>query len=566
MTTKKKKFFYEAFPKWWVAWQSDLLSKPLVVKNLLSSESVVVIAITSLLISIFVEPIFADSGLSAVRLRTAIPCFFLCALILSLSVIFISYLRENVVTTLRDLMVISTNLVFSAVIVSLFVSLRDALALTYSGPFASYLFYAAPVAAGGMILQITLGLTGVFVYVLSFSLIANVFVSGSWLFGVMVVVSNLIGALSVSRCKSRAVYLNAGLRIGALNLLVAFCYFLLYPSVFNEVPLASLLALATWSLVGAMFSVMLAASLTPVYEYLSSHISDMTLLELGSMDCPLLQELSLRAPGTWNHSLVVAQLGEAAATEIGANGLLVRVGSYYHDIGKMKKPQYFTENQGQRDDRHEKLTASMSALIIKAHVKDGVELAKQHGLPAALIRFIKEHHGTSLIKFFYDKAQSEAGEDEQVQEENYRYPGPKPQTKETAIAMLADATEAASRSLKEPTPAKIKGLVQKIINGIFVSGELEESPLTLKDLHLVAKSFTRVLNGIYHSRIEYPDPVEKGSSKVVQMGKGQLELVEQNRNASRDSNKTDGPKSREQSPGSGENPEEGGEALKRLGS
>jgi len=236
--------------------------------------------------------------------------------------------------------------------------------------------------------------------------------------------------------------------------------------------------------------------------------------ELASLDHPLLKELSLQAPGTWNHSMVMGQIGEAAAEAIGANALLTRVGAYYHDIGKTKKPIYFVENQARQENRHEKLTPSMSALIIKAHVKDGIEMAKSHHLPQTIIDFIPEHHGTSLIEYFYDKATKEAEEDDESVDINlYRYPGPKPQSKETGILMLADGVEAASRTLSDPTPAKIQGLVQKMINKVFVSGELEESSLTLKDLHLIAKSFTRVLSGILHRRIEYSEPAEKVREK-----------------------------------------------------
>ena len=264
-----------------------------------------------------------------------------------------------------------------------------------------------------------------------------------------------------------------------------------------------------WAAIGGIFSGMLGGALAPVAEFLGGYTTDIKLLELSSLERPLLRELSLQAPGTWNHSMVVGQMCEMAAEAIHANPYLARVGAYYHDIGKIKKPAYFVENQIGRENRHDKLTPSMSALIIKAHVKDGIDMAEQVRLPQSITDFIAQHHGTSLIEYFYEKALKEAEHGELVDETHYRYPGPRPQTKEAGLLMLADAVEAASRTLTDPTPAKIQGLVQKIINKIFASGELGESNLTLKDLHKIAKSFTRVLSAIYHRRIEYSEPAEK---------------------------------------------------------
>jgi hypothetical protein len=203
---------------------------------------------------------------------------------------------------------------------------------------------------------------------------------------------------------------------------------------------------------------------------------------------------------------------ENAAEAIGANPLLARVAAYYHDIGKIKKPLYFAENMQLPENKHDKLAPSMSALILISHVKDGVELAREHKLGQNLIDIIHQHHGTSLIKFFYDKAQ-QRDKDAQVKEQDYRYPGPKPQTREAALIMLADSVEAAGRTLSEPTPARIQGMVQKIINKIFIDGQLDECDLTLKDLHEIAKSFNRILSGIFHNRIDYPEPAYKERDK-----------------------------------------------------
>ena len=231
--------------------------------------------------------------------------------------------------------------------------------------------------------------------------------------------------------------------------------------------------------------------------------TDITLLELANLDRPILRRLMIEAPGTYHHSVVVGTLVEAAASETGANPLLAKVCGYYHDIGKMSKPLYFIENQRGKN-KHDKLAPSMSSLILIAHVKDGVEIAKKNKLGQVIIDTIKQHHGTSLIKYFYEKAKQLKGEDA-VKIDDFRYPGPKPQTREAGLVMLADAVEAASRTLENPTPSRIQGLVQNLIDQIFSDGQLDACELTLKDLHNIAKSFNKILTGIHHHRIEYPE-------------------------------------------------------------
>jgi putative nucleotidyltransferase with HDIG domain len=242
--------------------------------------------------------------------------------------------------------------------------------------------------------------------------------------------------------------------------------------------------------------------------------TDITLLELANLDRPLLRRLMLEAPGTYHHSVIVGSLVEAAATEIGANPLLAKVCGYYHDIGKINKPLYFIENQRNSKNKHDKLAPSMSGLILIAHVKDGVEIARKNKLGQALIDTIRQHHGTSLISYFFEKAKQIKGED-QVKIEDFRYPGPQPQTKEAGLVMLADVVEAASRTLENPTPSRIQGLVQNLINKIFSDGQLDDCELTLKDLHKIAKSFNKILYGIHHHRIEYSEgtPTKDGKSK-----------------------------------------------------
>ena len=204
---------------------------------------------------------------------------------------------------------------------------------------------------------------------------------------------------------------------------------------------------------------------------------------------------------------------EAAAEKIGANPLLAKAAAYYHDIGKIKKPTYFVENQLGGENKHEKLAPSMSSLVIQAHVKDGVELARQNKVSQKIIDIIQQHHGTSFMAYFYNKAKQQATNPNMVNSEDYRYPGPRPQTKEAGLVLLADQVEAASKTLLDPTPARIQGAVQKIINNIFADGQLDECELTLKDLHEIAKSFIKILSGIFHHRVEYPQSAEKAMRK-----------------------------------------------------
>lgn len=258
-----------------------------------------------------------------------------------------------------------------------------------------------------------------------------------------------------------------------------------------------------FSIINCIITTFLAMMTIAVYEYLFDITTNMTLVELSDMNHPLLKRLSIEAAGTYNHSVLVANLAESAAVKVDANLLLVRVASYYHDVGKLVKPNYFVENQKVEKNIHDKLSPSMSALIISSHVKEGVELAKKYKLPSVIQNAILQHHGTSTVSFFYEKA-LEQDPHKQVQEKDFCYPGPKPLTKENAIIMLADSVEAASRSLSTSSPKMLRELVKKIIHSKFASSQLDECNLTFKDLDLIIEGFMPVLQGIFHTRIEYP--------------------------------------------------------------
>jgi putative nucleotidyltransferase with HDIG domain len=277
---------------------------------------------------------------------------------------------------------------------------------------------------------------------------------------------------------------------------------------FSEMLDLNLIRNAAWFAGCAVAAGLLMTGLLPFIERFFNVQTDLSLLELGDVAHPLLQELVRRAPGTYNHSINVASIAQAAAESIGANGLLVRVGAYFHDIGKMLKPQYFVENQS-GGNRHESLVPAMSTLVIIAHVKDGADLARQHNLPDSIIDFILQHHGTTLVEFFYHRAnklQKESDPDaEDIDEVGYRYPGPKPQTKEAAVLMLADAVESAGRALVDPTPARIDSLVEEIAMKKLLDDQFDECGLTLKELRTVQESLIKSLTAVYHGRIKYPD-------------------------------------------------------------
>lgn len=253
-------------------------------------------------------------------------------------------------------------------------------------------------------------------------------------------------------------------------------------------------------------SLLAVVGIAPIMELLFGYTSRFRLMELLNLEQPLLQELMVKAPGTYHHSLIVSNMVEAGARAIGANALLAKVAALYHDIGKLKSPHYFIENISCKENRHNKLAPSMSALILIAHVKKGVELAREHHLGQQITDLIGQHHGTTLIAYFHHKAKelAEAKGDDPIREEDYRYPGPKPQTKEAGLILLADAIEASSRTLVDPTPSRIKGHIQNIVRKIHDEGELDDCQLTLKDLTLLSDTFQRILTGIFHQRIEYP--------------------------------------------------------------
>lgn len=320
---------------------------------------------------------------------------------------------------------------------------------------------------------------------------------------VILMAASATAALLLGRVRSRTKLIYVGCCVGLVAALTTIGVGIVDSQAFS-VSLSDAGYFALWGIVSG-FAML---GLLPFVENIFGVITDLSLLELGDAAHPLLQELVRRAPGTYNHSINVASMAEAAAESIGAQGLLLRVGAYFHDIGKMFKPQYFVENQGDGDNRHDALVPAMSTLIIIAHVKDGADLARQHHLPLPMIDFILQHHGTTLVEYFYKRAsqQSEENPDgEEVDENTFRYPGPKPQTREAGILMLADAVESASRVLVEPTPARIESLIEELTMKRLLDGQLDESGLTLQEVRTVQESLAKSLTAVYHGRVKYPD-------------------------------------------------------------
>jgi putative nucleotidyltransferase with HDIG domain len=314
--------------------------------------------------------------------------------------------------------------------------------------------------------------------------------------GIFFLTSGIISIVLAKGVRRRSQIIRAGVIVGLVQAVILFIlerFNILYVGRYSG------------AILNGIFSSVIVLGVLPVFEYLFKTVTNISLLELADFNNPILQRLILEAPGTYHHSLIVGNLSEAACGAVGANSLLARIGAYYHDIGKLQKPDYFSENQEVKQSKHDVLSPAMSKLVIMNHVKEGADLARRYKLSPPLIEFILRHHGDSLVYYFYRRAVEELEDDQEVKEEGYRYPGPKPNTKETAIVLLADSVEAATRALRDPTPTKIEEVVHKIINNKFIDGQLDECDLTLSDLEKISAVFVRILSGIYHSRTTYPE-------------------------------------------------------------
>jgi putative nucleotidyltransferase with HDIG domain len=408
--------------------------------------------------------------------------------------------RPNLNNT-KNLLFLATVLITFFFISSVSESLADS--ISHYTPFsisADSVSYGIPIAAGAMTTCLFLGIELAIPIAMLIAIGTAIIFKNRFDIFIYFLLNSLMAAYWMQNCRERKVFIKAGLKLGLLNVILV--------TVIDVYIGGSTIFKLMWdwgfAFSGGIGAGIVTAGIAPLVEITFDYTTDIKLLELANLDQPILRRLMLEAPGTYHHSVIVGTMVEAAASEIGANPSLAKVCGYFHDIGKIKKPLYFIENQANGVNRHDKLAPSMSSLILIAHIKDGVEIAKQNKLGNAIIETIRQSHGTSLISYFYDKARQLKGENG-VNIDDFRYPGPKPQTREAGLVMLADAVEAASRTLSNPTPARILGLVQNLINKIFSDGQLDNCELTLKDLHNIAKSYNKILNGIYHHRIEYPE-------------------------------------------------------------
>jgi hypothetical protein len=358
---------------------------------------------------------------------------------------------------------------------------------------------ALPVPLGGVLLTILFNARLAFAGSLALTILTAIMVAAPIDYFLFSFVGSLVGVFSLAKHRGRTAFFRAGGIMSLANVYTLLAFAMV------QGDMSTLLAEIVGGLLNGAIVAVVANGLLPLLEHSFGRTTDFTLLELSNLNEPMLRHLALVSPGTYHHSIMVGTLAEEAAEAVGANALLCRVGAYYHDIGKTRHPAYFIENDRGAAIRHDKLAPSLSRAIVMSHVKEGIEMARAYGLPEILVDLIPQHHGTRLVHYFYQRAKETADPGlHAVQEEDYRYPGPKPQTREAAILMLADAVEAAARTLTDPTPARIQGAVQKIINGIFVDGQLDECDLTLRDLHRMASSFSRILAGIFHHRVDYP--------------------------------------------------------------
>ncbi len=408
------------------------------------------------------------------------------------------------------------NLLFIASVLIVFfflarLSVPLAASLTQNAPFsisADSLYFGIPIASAAMALCLFLGLDIALPFAVVIAVGSAVILKNRFDLFLFFLLNSTLAAYWMQSCRERIVFIKAGLKLGALNV------FLVTAIDIYTGDYAGMKLLWDWAFafLGGIGAGIVTAGIAPLMEIAFNYTTDIKLLELANLDRPILRRLMLEAPGTYHHSVVVGSLVEAAASEIGANSLLAKVCGYYHDIGKINKPLYFIENQANGKNKHDKLAPTMSKRILMAHVKEGVEIARENKLGQVIVETIQQSHGTSLISYFFEKAKQQMGEDA-VEADDFRYPGPKPQTREAGLVMLADIVDAASRTLDNPTPSRIQGLVQNLTNKAFSDGQLDECELTLKDLHKIAKSYNKILNGIHHHRVEYPEKVVQVNRK-----------------------------------------------------
>ena len=364
--------------------------------------------------------------------------------------------------------------------------------------------YIIPLACMPMLITLLLN----YKISLVFSMLNVILIGGAVGFNpniiILAILNVVLGGTLLRKMQQRNDILYSSITVAVLSSILTFSVGTLTTNNFMEI-----LADSIFAAVGAILSGILTIGVLPFFESTFDIVTNAKLLELSNPNNPLLKKLLMEAPGTYHHSILVANLAELAAEQVGGNPLLARIGAYYHDVGKTKRPYFFRENQFGKKNPHDRLKPEASSKIIISHVKDGSELAKEYNLPKTIHDFIVTHHGETLVKYFYLTVKNNSENPDEVKEEDFKYPGPKPMSKEQGIVMLADSTEAAVRSINEPTEEKIEKMVNNIIDDKLASGQLDNCDLTLRDISKIKKCFLKALNGIHHERIEYPDDNKK---------------------------------------------------------
>ncbi|XZM77927.1 HD family phosphohydrolase [Clostridium perfringens] len=364
--------------------------------------------------------------------------------------------------------------------------------------------YIIPLACMPMLITLLLN----YKISLVFSMLNVILIGGAVGFNpniiILAILNVVLGGTLLRKMQQRNDILYSSITVAVLSSILTFSVGTLTTNNFMEI-----LADSTFAAAGAILSGILTIGVLPFFESTFDIVTNAKLLELSNPNNPLLKKLLMEAPGTYHHSILVANLAELAAEQVGGNPLLARIGAYYHDVGKTKRPYFFRENQFGKKNPHDRLKPEVSSKIIISHVKDGSELAKEYNLPKTIHDFIVTHHGETLVKYFYLTVKNNSENPEEVKEEDFKYPGPKPMSKEQGIVMLADSTEAAVRSINEPTEEKIEKMVNNIIDDKLATGQLDNCDLTLRDISKIKKCFLKALNGIHHERIEYPDDNKK---------------------------------------------------------
>lgn len=418
------------------------------------------------------------------------------------------YSRNTVKIETKDILLMATITTALVIITRLFLFLVDSALVDKYGEVIPQMAFlvASPVAAGSMLVGLLImSVDVVWIFTIFLAAVMAIMTELNMAFFLMTLISGISGAIGVFSCPKRNDIYWAGLRTGLIN---AMAIFLIYSlSHLGEADIfKSLLWCVPAAFLGGILSSFVAMTFLPLLESIFGYTTDIKLLELSSLNHPLMQEMMMKAPGTYHHAMNVGNMCDAAAKEIGANPLLAKVMAYYHDIGKTEHAQYFIENQRPGYNPHDHVSPHMSKTILVAHVKDGAEMAIKHKLGKPIVDGILQHHGTTLISYFYNKALEEQDEDVTgaVEESDFRYPGPKPQFKEAALVMLADSIEATARSLEEPTQGRLNSIVENIIESKFMDGQLDECNLSIHDLAVIKETFKRLLLAMYHHRLDYP--------------------------------------------------------------